>query len=110
MSNENCPKCIGNTELDCLREHFADGILKLLQDTLDRAQEVAPEARDRKEAFAIELTDSLLWLAASVYTEEGLPGSEAIYELAKALEGVEPEPDDSEDEDIDPKVVSNNVN
>jgi hypothetical protein len=109
MSNDNCPKCIGSTQLECLREYFGEWVAKLLQETLDKAQGVPPEVQDRKESFALELADYLLWLAASIYTEEGLPGSEAIYELAKAIEGVGSDPDDTEDEKIDPKVL-NNVN
>lgn len=110
MASDNCPKCIGNTQLESLREYFVDGLSNLLQDTLDKAQDVTPEVQDRKESFAIELADYLLWLAASVYTEEGLPNSEAIYELARALEGVGSDPDDTEDEDVDPKVLNSNVN
>jgi hypothetical protein len=110
MASDNCPKCSGNTQLECLREYFVSGVSKLLQDTLDKAQNVTPEDQNRKESFAIELADYLLWLAASVYTEEGFYGSEAIYELARALEGVGSEPDDAENKDIEPTILDSNVN
>jgi hypothetical protein len=98
MANENCPNCAGHTQLDYLRDQFGSKLAKLLQDSMDEVYaltlEDTPEVTDRKRYFDIELADHLLWLAASIYTEEGLPGSEAIYELAKALEEVGSDPDE----------------
>ena len=111
MSNEDCPNCSGHTQLDCLRDYFGGTLAELLRDTLEKVravtQEDTPEVKDRKEAFSIELAEHLLWLAAAVYSGEGYRGSEAIYELARALEEVESEPDEDEEPvEIDPPILS----
>ena len=120
MSNEECPNCAGHTKLDCIRDTFASKLAKLLHDTLDEVPDQTPddppEVNGRKSNFPVELADHLLWLAASVYVGEGAQGSEAIYELAKAIEELGSEPDDDEDEptEVDPPgprlVSSNDVN
>ena len=93
MPNEDCPNCTGHTKLNCIRDQFGSKLAKLLQDTLEEVQaqisEDSPEVNERKESFPLELADHLLWLSASVYVGEGSPSSEAIYELAKALDEVE---------------------
>lgn len=108
MPTKNCPQCAGHDFLNCLRDRFGAKLAKLLQDTLEQVKthtletqtiEDTPEIKDRKECFPIELADHLLWLAATVYTGEGIRGSEAIYELSKAIEEVE------FDEDEDPTEV-----
>lgn len=114
MPNEECPSCSGHPKMDCIRDHFSAKLAKLLHDTLEEVQarvlEDSPEVNDRKESFPLELADHLLWLAASIYVGEGVPSSEAIYELAKALEELDSESDGeaTDPEPQRPKLVSNN--
>ena len=72
-----------------------------MEEARTRVTEDTPEVKGRKVSFALELAEHLLWLAASIYTGEGAPGSEAIYELAKAIEEVGYDPDE-ETTEIDP--------
>lgn len=115
MSNEECPNCSGHNFLNCIRAQFVDKLAKLVNDTIEEINanklEETPEVTGRKESYPLELADHLLWLAASIYTGEGAQGSEAIYELAKALEELGSEPDEDEDptEEIPgPRLVSSN--
>jgi hypothetical protein len=112
MPYEECPHCTGHQKLDCIRDTFASKLAKLLHDTLDEVPaevpEEQPEISERKAHFPTELADHLLWLAASVYVGEGVLGSEAIYELAKAIEevGSEPDEDPTEADPQGPRFVS----
>lgn len=93
MPTDECPQCVGHTKLDCIRDQFTSKLSDLLQNALGQLSPQVPEdtveVNERKATFPIELADHLLWLAASIYSGEGYRGSEAIFELAKALEGVD---------------------
>jgi hypothetical protein len=116
MSNEECPNCSGHNFLNCIRSQFVEKLAKLVDDTIEEVkahnlENETPEVASRKESYPLELSDHLLWLAASIYTGEGAQGSEAIYELAQALEELGSEPDEDEDptEEIPgPRLVSSN--
>jgi hypothetical protein len=115
MPNDECPNCSGHPKLDCIRDHFSSKVAKLLQDALEEVRvgilEETEEIKDRKEAFPLELADHILWVAASIYVGERAPNSEAIYELAKALEEMDSEVEVMEVDEPKPSLASNkNVN
>ena len=93
MENDNCPNCEHNPVLEAIQARFREGVFELLSRSVAEAHEaLSPEALEqckRRDGFALAMADDLLYLVAKIYDFEGVPNSEAIYQLAQELERVE---------------------
>lgn len=104
--DQECESCPGHEFLNCASEQFESDVAGSIREYLDHARDHMPadenpEVKERYVAFPTELAARLLWLAAGAFVQNGVPGSEAIYELAQALEQL-----DSTDGDEDISSVS----
>jgi hypothetical protein len=104
MENDSCPGCEHNPVLDAIQTRFREGVFELFSRSVAEAHKAfSPEELEqceRRDGFALAMADDLLYLAAKVYDYEGVPNSEAIYQLAQELERVE-----NEDREEGPRMV-----